>query len=553
MSVPGFAALRRDNLGTEALAGVTLAAIAIPLNIGYAQIAGLPPTAGLYALLAPALVYAFVVSSRQVVVSPDAAAVALVASSLGGLAAAGSEAYLMLAMAQAMICGVLLLAMSAFRLGFLASFLSEPILLGFVGGLALDILLSQVAKMLGVELPSGEEFVGKLVALVEGLPETNPWSVLISVASLGALVAGRRWLPTVPWALAVLVVATVGVAATEAERAGVSILGEVPSGPPSLVWPELGLGEWLSLIPSALALTTVIMVEGLLVSRSYAEHRNYPMTPDRDLAAYGLANLASGISGSFAVGSSTSRTAAMDQAGSRTQLPSLVVVAITLLLLVFGTGLLASIPSPAIGAIVAMAVAPLVGIARFRAVWRLDRFECGIAAACFAVTLLVGSIAGIGVAFILALINIVRRAAHPRIDVLAVPDAGSPGGGPDETRLVATDRAESAPGVVVIRVAAPLFFANADVFARAVKTAIDGAVPQVRHLVVDMEAVTDIDVTAADGFVRLREWLARRGVEVSFSRLRVEDRPRLERLSVVQPEDRVFPTSRAALDTLRDP
>ncbi len=232
-----LAGLTRRNLGRELLAGVTLLAIAVPLNIGYAQIAGLPATAGLYALVFPTVVYALVVSSRQLVASPDAAAAALVASSIGGLAVAGSADYATLALAQAVIVGVLFLALSLFRLGFLANFLSKPILVGFVGGLALDIMVSQIAKMLGVKIDSGAEFVDKVVALVSGLGTTNGWSVLISVGSVVVLVLGRRLLPVVPWALAVLIVATVIVVVTDAQSAGVAVLGEIPAGPPKLTWP----------------------------------------------------------------------------------------------------------------------------------------------------------------------------------------------------------------------------------------------------------------------------------------------------------------------------
>ncbi|MBO1902538.1 SulP family inorganic anion transporter [Leucobacter weissii] len=546
------------NLGSELLAGITLVTIAIPLNIGYAQIAGLPPTAGLYALIVPTVVYALTVSSRQVVVSPDAAAAALVASSLGGLAAAGSDAYLTMALAQAIICGAVLLLMAVCRLGFLANFLSEPILVGFVGGLALDILVSQAAKMLGIHLESGEEFVGKLIGLIGGLVEANPWSALISALSLGVIVLGRRLSPLVPWALIVLVGATAAVAVAGAEEAGVAVLGEVPAGLPVLTLPTLGLHEWLLLIPSALALTAVISVEGLLVSRSYAERRGYPVDADRDLAAYGLANVAAGLSGSFSVGSSTSRTAAMDQAGSRTQLPSLLLAAVTLILLLFGTGLLESIPSPAIGAIVAVAVAPLLGLRKLRRLWRLDRFEFAVAAVCFLVTVLVGSIPGIIVAFVLALINLARRAAHPAIDVLAVPgEAGAAPVSPDadSERLIAGSGTVSAPGVLVIRLAAPLFFANAEEFMRTIRRSVDAAAESgepVRHLVLDLEAVTDVDVTAADGFARLREWLDARQIEIGFSRVRTGALPRLRRFGVIAEPDRVYASNREALRHTRE-
>lgn len=542
-----LAGLTRRNLARELLAGVTLLAIAIPLNIGYAQIAGLPPTAGLYALIVPTVIYALVVSSRQLVASPDAAAAALVASSIGGLAAAGSADYATMAMAQAIICGILFVLLAVFKLGFLANFLSKPILVGFVGGLALDILVSQVAKMLGVKIDSGGEFVEKIADLVGGLGTANGWSILISAVAVAILLLGRRFARAVPWALIVLVAATVAVVAGSLDQAGVAVLGEVPAGAPALTWPMLTWQQWFALIPSAIALTMVTVAEGLLVSRAYGEKRHYPTRPNRDLLAFGLGNIAAGAQGSFAVGSSTSRTAAMDQAGSRTQLPSLVLAAGTLLLLLFGTALLADIPSPAIGAIVGVAVLPLLGIPDFIRLWRLDRFEFAVGATCFLVTLFVGAIPGILVAFVLALVNIARRAAHPAIDVLEA------GGEPTDSLLDdAPQGTMTAPGIVVVRMAAPLFFANGDVFVQAVQRAVTApGEGRVRHVVLDMEAVTDADVTAAESFEGLRDWLDDHGVSLSFSRLRPATRERIVSLGVLTREG-VFATNREAVEVLSD-
>lgn len=541
-----LAGLTWRNAGGEAVAGVTLLAIAVPLNIGYAQIAGLPPTAGLYALVLPAIVYALIVSSRQLVASPDAAAAALVASSIGGLAVAGSADYLTLAFAQAIICGVLFAFAAVLKLGFLANFLSKPILVGFVGGLALDILVSQIAKMLGVTIDSGAEFTDKVGALVTGLPTLNGWSVLIAALSVVVLVVGKRVARAVPWALIVLVVATVAVVASGLEAQGVAVLGPVDAGPPTLTWPVLDWGRWLALIPSAIALTLVTMAEGLLVARSYGEKHRYGTSPNRDLLAFGAANVAAGATGGFAVGSSTSRTAAMDQAGSRTQLPSLVAAIGTLLLLVFGTGLLEHIPSPAIGAIVGVAIIPLLGIREFGELWRQDRFEFAIGAVCFVVTVLIGAIPGIFVAFVLALINLAQRASSPAIDVLEAD------GDPHSSLLDPAPRgATTAPGIVIIRLAAPLFFANGSVFADAVKRAVTSA-SGVRNVVLDLEAVTDIDVTGAEAFAGLKAWLHDNGVGLSFSRPRTELVDRMRDLGVLD-DERLYPTNRAALADLGTP
>ncbi|MFF2488393.1 SulP family inorganic anion transporter [Microbacterium sp. NPDC058062] len=539
-----LAGLTRRNLVTELTAGVTLLAIAIPLNIGYAQIAGLPATAGLYALIVPTIVYALVVSSRQLVASPDAAAAALVASSIGGLATAGSADYATLALAQAIICGVMFVLMAVFKLGFLANFLSKPILIGFVGGLALDILVSQIAKMLGVKIDSGGEFVDKVFGLVSNLETINAWSLAISAVSVAVLLLGARFLKAVPWALVVLVLSTLLVVLTGLDKQGVDVLGEVPAGPPTLTWPVIDWQMWMALIPSAIALTLVTTAEGLLVSRSYGEKHGYPFHANRDLLAFGLGNIAAGAQGSFSMGSSTSRTAAMDQAGSRTQLPSLVLAVGTLLLLLFGTALLADIPSPAIGAVVGVAILPLLGIREFRQLWRQDRFEFAIGAVCFLVTLFVGAIPGIVVAFVLALINLAKRAANPAIDVLAADD--------DAKQSLLEDAAAgatTAPGVVVVRMAAPLFFANGSVFSAAVKRAVTEADEPVKHVVIDMEAVTDIDVTGAEAFASLEEWLHEQRVSLAFSRVRVPTKARLDELGLLSGQT-VFSTNREAVAAL---
>ena len=529
----------------ESASGITLLAIAVPLNIGYAQIAGLPPTAGLYALVLPGIAFALIASSRQLVASPDAAAAALVASSIGGLAIAGSDNYLQLALAQALIGGVLFLVCAFFKLGFLANFLSEPILVGFVGGLALDILVSQVAKMLGVSIDSGAEFAAKLAQLASGLGTANPWSLALAVVAVAVLVLGRRLARVVPWALIVLIVGTVAVVLLDLEDSGVKVLGPVDAGAPVLTWPALSWSKWVSVVPSAAALTLVAIAEGLLVSRKYGQKRGYATNPNRDLLGFGVANLASGFTGGFTVGSSTSRTAATDQLGSRTQVPTLVAALGTLLLLIFGTALLEEIPSPVIGAVVAVAVVPLLGFRELVGFWRERRFEFAVGAVCFLGTLLLGPIVGILIAFVLSLLNLALRAASPPVDLLSRNDI------PDGSLLpLEHGQYITAPGVVVVRFAAPLFFANASVFDEAVRKAVAGGKPLgLRHLVLDCEAITDIDVTGAKTFREVVQWLESEHVELQLSRVRPDLLEVLKQFNLLG-ELRVHGTNRQAIAAL---
>ena len=325
------------------------------------------------------------------------------------------------------------------------------------------------------------------------------------------------------------------------------VLGKVDAGPPALTWPSIDLGTWAALIPSALALTLVTTAEGLLVARSYGEKRNYPTKPDQDLLAFGGANIAAGISGGFAVGSSTSRTAALDQAGSRTQLPSLVTAVGTLALVVFGTALLEHIPSPAIGAIVGVAVLPLLGIGEFRQLWRLDRGEFAVGAVCFLGALLLGPIAGIALAFILSLIVLAARAASPPITVL------SRAGIEDGTfSAVTAEQPLTAPGLVIMRFSAPIFFANSTGLGDAARAAIRNSGSGVTHLVLDLEGVTDVDVTGAENLEALRSWLTDRGITLGFSRARPEILARLTQLGLLEGAT-TYLTNREALAALEPP
>lgn len=325
----------------EIVAGVTLAALAIPLNIGYAQIAGLPPVVGLYAAIIPLLVFALFCSSRQLVASPDAPIAALIASLLGALATAGSANYVELAYAQALVCAVVFLLFWVFKLGFLANFLSEPVLVGFIAGLAVEILISQVEKILGIKTTS-EDFFPELWEIVTKIGQAHWWNVAVGVGTIVLILLLRRLAPALPGPLIALIGATILVALTGLDKHGVSVLGAVPSGLPVPHLPTgVTLTQWASLIPGAIAICAVTLADGLLTARRYAEERGYKIDGNQELMAFGFSNIAAGLTGSMTIGSSASRTAAMDSVGSRSQIPSVVCAGVVAILLAFFSDVLA--------------------------------------------------------------------------------------------------------------------------------------------------------------------------------------------------------------------
>ncbi|MEU9021513.1 SulP family inorganic anion transporter [Actinomadura sp. NPDC048394] len=509
----GIVGVRRADLSKEILAGVTLAALAIPLNIGYAQIAGLPPVVGLYAAIVPLLVFALLSSSRQLVASPDAPIAALIASLLTAIVAApGSRQYVELAYAQALLCAVVFLLFAVFRLGFLADFLSEPVLVGFIAGLAIEILTSQTEKILAVKT-TADHYFPELWQIITKLPDARGWSVAVGAGTMAMIVVLRRLVPAWPGPLIALVIATAVVAATGLDEHGVTILGTVPSGLPTPHWPHVSLAHWAALVPGAIAICAVTLADGLLTARRYAEQRGYPIDADQELRAFGLANIAAGLTQSMTVGSSASRTAAMDAAASRSQIPSLTCAVLVAVLLTFFSRVLAYLPSAALAGIVAVAVVKLIDVPAFARLWRLRRSEFWIAAACALGVPVLGSLTAVIIAFLLSAVEVVRRAARPATATLQAgpngrylrmspdPEPGTP--------------AQAVPGLVIYRFESQLFFANATTFKDQV---LDLTTDGVRWIVLDAEAVTDIDTTAAQTLHEVASTLTDREITFAISR-----------------------------------
>ena len=331
----GLRGIRWADVPREVSAGITLAALMIPLNIGYAQVAGLPPVVGLYAGIIPLVIFALFTTSRHVVGSPDASIAALVGATLLAFAAPGDPLRVQYAGALALMCGLLFFVFWFFRLAFLANFLSRAVLVGFISGLGIEVLTNQLRKILGASVAGGAEVVGvasqirdamagsietegylvEVLDLLKSIPPRNLYSVAIGLGALVIVRLMKRYAPRVPGALVALILITVLVAMLNLDQKGVSVLGAIPSGPPSISFPVVPPADYLRLLPGAMAVVAITLCEGLLLVRQYSRKHGYKADGDQVLFAYGVANLAAGLSSALVTGNSASRSAAMEMPG----------------------------------------------------------------------------------------------------------------------------------------------------------------------------------------------------------------------------------------------
>jgi SulP family sulfate permease len=566
----GLQGLTWANLPSEITAGITLAALMIPLNIGYAQVAGLPPAAGLYAAIVPLAVFAIFASSRHLVTSPDASMASLVGAALVAFAAPGDPLRLQYALALAVICALLFFVFWIFRLAFLANFLSRAVMAGFITGLGVEVFTNQVRKILAAphvgDATSGllataerlkeamatsvntEGYFVEVLALIHSIPHANLYSVAVGVGAFLIIRLMKRYAPKVPGALVALVLLTTIVAMLNLPAKGVGVLGNaIPSGAPALTLPMIPLADYLRLLPGALAIVAILLCEGLLVVRSYSNKYGYKADGDQMLFAYGVANLAAGFTGSLVTGNSPSRSAAMDAAGARSQLPSLVAAGVITLVMLFFTNLLAYLPNAALAGIVANAVLSLIEIHEFRELWRMRRSEFWIATVCFLSVLALGPLRAVVIAFLMSTIDVVRRASRP--DTSALLEA------PDGSHFLPADagQASGSSGLVVYRFGAPLYFANATLFLDDLERLVTQSPAHVRWFVLDAQAIVDVDTTGAGALRQAITMLKKQNITFAVSRADRSFRSWLERYDLIElvAPDRFYPTNRHAIAAFR--
>ncbi|MCS9905647.1 SulP family inorganic anion transporter [Pseudomonas aeruginosa] len=527
--VPGLDSLlhyRRAWFRPDVQAGLSVAAIQIPTAIAYAQIAGFPPQVGLYACILPMLIYALIGSSRQLMVGPDAATAAMVAAAITPLAAGDPQRLVDLSMIVAIMVGLFSIVAGLARAGFIASFLSRPILVGYLNGIGLSLLVGQLGKLFGYEAATSG-FVAGILALLENLLHIHWPTLILGSLSLLLMVLLPRRFPQLPGALCGVLLASLAAALLGLDRYGVELLGEVPAGLPQLSWPQTSLEELKSLLRDATGITVVSFCSAMLTARSFAARHGYSINANHEFVALGLANIGAGVSQGFAISGADSRTAVNDMVGGKTQLVGVVaalVIAATLLLLNKPLGW---VPMPALGAVLLLAGWGLIDVQALKGFWKLSRFEFSLCLLTTVGVLSVGVLPGIFVAVSIAVLRLLYYTYRPSDAVL-----GWMHGIDGQVELVKYPQATTLPGLVIYRFDAPLLFFNADYFKQRVLAVVDGS-ERPNAVLLNAEAMTNLDISGLATLHEVQQILKAQGVHLSLARVTGQTLDLLQRSSML--------------------
>ncbi|MCV6197587.1 SulP family inorganic anion transporter [Pseudomonas aeruginosa] len=527
--VPGLDSLlhyRRAWFRPDVQAGLSVAAIQIPTAIAYAQIAGFPPQVGLYACILPMLIYALIGSSRQLMVGPDAATAARGGAAITPLAAGDPQRLVDLSMIVAIMVGLFSIVAGLARAGFIASFLSRPILVGYLNGIGLSLLVGQLGKLFGYEAATSG-FVAGILALLENLLHIHWPTLILGSLSLLLMVLLPRRFPQLPGALCGVLLASLAAALLGLDRYGVELLGEVPAGLPQLSWPQTSLEELKSLLRDATGITVVSFCSAMLTARSFAARHGYSINANHEFVALGLANIGAGVSQGFAISGADSRTAVNDMVGGKTQLVGVIaalVIAATLLLLNKPLGW---VPMPALGAVLLLAGWGLIDVQALKGFWKLSRFEFSLCLLTTVGVLSVGVLPGIFVAVSIAVLRLLYYTYRPSDAVL-----GWMHGIDGQVELAKYPQATTLPGLVIYRFDAPLLFFNADYFKQRVLAVVDGS-ERPNAVLLNAEAMTNLDISGLATLHEVQQILKAQGVHLSLARVTGQTLDLLQRSSML--------------------
>ena len=515
-------------LGPDLIAGITLAAYAVPVSLAYAALAGLPPQVGLYGYLLGGLGYMLFGSSRHLAVGPTSAISLMVGGTIGQMAGGDPARYLQIATLAAFVVAAMSVIAWLLRLSTLTSFISETILLGFKAGAALSIASTQLPALLGVP-GGGDHFFVRVTTVCTQLGDLSPVTTAVGIAALVLLLVGERLLPGRPVALGVVALSIAAVSFTSLGQAGLTVVGSVPSGLPHFAFPELRVRDVDGLLPLAFACLLLAYIEGVSAARTFAAKHDYPLDVRQELLGLGSANLFAALGGGYPVAGGLSQSAVNEKAGAKTPL-SLGFASATLgLCVLFLAGLVEDLPKAVLAAIVLVAVKGLVNFPEMVRLWRVSRLEFTVAVVAFAAVLIEGILRGVLLAALASILLLLRRTANPHVAFL-----GRIPGTRRFSDLARHDDNERIEGVLPFRVEAALLYFNVDNIAEAVLDRVRAEGSGLRLVVCDLSTSPYVDLAGARMLAKLSDELAKRGItfRVADARGTTRDLLRAEGLDV---------------------
>jgi high affinity sulfate transporter 1 len=526
-------------------AGLVLTTMLVPVGIAYAVASGVPGVYGLYATIVPLLAYAVFGPSRILVLGPDSALAAPILAVVVQVAGTDPARAIGVASMMALVSGVVCISMGLLRLGFITELLSKPIRYGYMNGIALAVLISQLPKLFAISLEDAgplRDLLNLGRAVARG--EANWYSFAVGVGSLVLILVLKRF-DKVPGILIAVIVATLAVSVFHLDSHGVKVLGTIPQGLPAFSLPWVSNVDLVKIVVGGAAVALIAFADTSVLSRTYAARYHARVDPNQEMVGLGVANFAAGFFQGFPISSSSSRTPVAEAAGSRTQLTGVVGALAVAALLMFAPNLLRYLPNSALAAVVIAAALGLFEIADLKRIYRIQQWEFWLSIVCFVAVAVFGAIPGIGLAVVIAVIEFLWDGWRPHFAVLGRVE-GLRGYHdiqryPDAARI---------PGLVLFRWDAPLFFANAELFQERLTEAVDASPTQVRRVVVAAEPVTSVDVTSADMLRELTQALNERGIALHFAEMKDPVRDKLKRFDLLEllGADRFDPTVSSAVD-----
>ncbi|MEO6701309.1 MAG: SulP family inorganic anion transporter [Jatrophihabitantaceae bacterium] len=536
----GMVPIRPARLATELIAGLTLAALAIPEVLGYARIAGMPVVAGLYTIALPMLVFAIFGASRHLVVGADSATAAITLAAVGSLAVPGSPRYVQLVGLTALLTGALLILARVARLGFLANFLSRTVLIGFLSGVGVSVAIGQLPELLGLPV-HGSTALLTLVRTLRALPDSSLATAGVAAAGIGTVLASGRLSPRVPGALVVVIGSIALSYWWQPASHGIRLVGAVPSGLPSFRAPALDARAASAVLLTSVSMAVVVLAQSAATARAYAARYDEEFDENADLFALGLANLAASVTGAFVVNGSPTKTEMLDGAGGRSQLSQLTCSALVFATLLVATAPLSRLPQPVLAAVVFLIGIALIDRAGLTRLARVRRSEFVVASLTAGAVLAIGIEQAIGLAIVASVIDHLRRGYDPRTQVLT----RNPGG---HWQVVAPDPEQrTRPGLVIYRFPSSMYYANAHKLAADLAGFVNSAAP-LSQFCLDCSGVSDLDYTAAEVLRHAIARLAARGTSFAFATGEAGLLHQLDLYGLLTGPVRSYPTPGAALD-----